>query len=144
MSEGIRPAIPGGLDQMGDIREKEKLPGLITERVNCFVYKLARFPMKFEKLPIRRCTVTCSRQNFETCSFKMPYASPHKRVELIPSDRNCAYGNFRSERMPRTMNTSMWLANWGSGSSLEQDCSYSIDLANVYETDQFTGMFFIH
>ena len=51
-SEGIRPAIPSGLDQMGDIREKEKLPGLITERVNCFVYKLARFPMEFEKLPI--------------------------------------------------------------------------------------------
>ena len=86
---------------------------------------LPGFPMEFEKLPIWWCTVTCSRQNFETCSFKTPYASPHKRVELITSDSGTGKLCIWSERMPRTMNTNMWLANWGSGSSLKQDCSYS-------------------
>lgn len=101
---------------------------LVTKGVNCLVHKFAGFPMKFEKLPIWWCTITGSRQNFETCSFKTTYTAPHKWVELITSDRGTGkltYGNFRSERMPRTMNTSIWLANWGLGSSLKQDCSYS-------------------
>ena len=104
----IHPAIPGGLDQVGGIQEKEKRPGLITERVNCFVYKFVRFPI----WSLKNFLFGDAPSHVVAKTLK-PAASRHRMHPHASGcgTGNCAYGNFRSERMPRTMNTSIcgWL-----------------------------------